>query len=112
MALSIPIPHNILKSERDLSQTLSEICRRAVDGTTSVIANVTFISGAGGGFIVTTPNGLHQYLIGVANNGAVTSKLLSSSGAGGGFSATTPNGLHTYLIGVANNGAVTATKTS
>lgn len=112
MPLPIPIPHHLVKDERALSQTLSEICRRAVDGTNTITANAVYVPGSGGGIIVTTPDGSHQYIIGVSNNGAVTSTLHASSGAGSGFVATTPNGLHTYLVGVSNNGAVTATKKS
>ena len=109
MALSIPIPHNLLKNERDLSQTLSEICRRAVDGTTTSTTSPVYVSGAGGGIRVTTPNGLHTYIIGVANDGAARSTINTSGAAGSGFTATSPNGLHTYVIGVANNGAITST---
>ena len=112
MALPIPIPHNLTKNERDLSQTLSEICRRAVDGTAVSTTVPVYVSGPGGGLLVPTPNGLHTYLIGVANDGAPTSKVYAGS-AGSGFSATSPNGLHTYVIAVANNGAITSTlKTS
>jgi len=109
MALPIPIPHNLTKNERDLSQTLSEICRRAVDGTAISTTVPVYVSGAGGGIRVTTPNGLHNYVIGVANDGAATSTLSSSGSAGSGFAATSPNGLHTYLIGVANTGKITST---
>ena len=73
MALSIPVPHHLIKDERALSQFLSEVCRRAADltGPVTIGFNIT-ITGAGGGLIVTTPNGLHSYRIGVANNGALT----------------------------------------
>ena len=80
MALSIPVPPNLTKSERDLAQTLSEIIRRSIDGTGPVTITVGFnitINGAGGGLIVTTPNGLHKYRIGVANNGAITATKVS-----------------------------------
>ena len=108
MALPIPIPHNLTKNERDLSQTLFEICRRAVDGTAVSTTVPVYVPGPGGGLLVRTPNRLHTYLIGVANDGAPTSKMYAGS-AGSGFTATSPNGLHTYVIGVANNGAITST---
>ena len=112
MALPIPIPHNLTKNERDLSQTLFEICRRAVDGTAVSTTVPVYVPGPGGGLLVRTPNLLHTYLIGVANDGAPTSKVYAGS-AGSGFSATSPNGLYTYVIAVANNGAITSTiKTS
>jgi uncharacterized protein YukJ len=78
MALYIPVPHNLTKSERDLSQTIHEIIRRAVDGThaVSLSFNIT-ITPAGGGLILTTPNGLHTYKVSVANNGALESTKIS-----------------------------------
>lgn len=78
MAISIPVPQNLTKSERDLAQTLSEIIRRAVDGTNAISLAVTVtITTPGGGLIVTTPNGLHKYRIGVQNNGAVSATKIS-----------------------------------
>ena len=78
MALPIPVPHHLVKDERALSQTLHEIIRRAADGTGAVTINGNItITGAGGGLIVTTPNGLHVYRIGVANNGAVTATKIT-----------------------------------
>ena len=78
MAISIPVPPNLTKSERDLAQTLSEIIRRAVDGTNAISLAVTVtITTPGGGLIVTTPNGLHKYRIGVQNNGAVSATKIS-----------------------------------
>lgn len=78
MALSIPVPYKLTDDERALAQVISEIIRRAADGTGAVTINGNItITGAGGGLIVTTPNGLHTYRIGVANNGAVTATKIT-----------------------------------
>ncbi len=78
MALSIPVPHHLVKDERALSQTISEIIRRSIDSTNPIVLQVNItISPAGGGLIVTTPNGLHTYRIGVQNNGAISATKIS-----------------------------------
>ena len=72
MPISTPVPHDLLKHERALSQLLSEICRRAMDGTgpISLSFNITFPAGVG--IVLTTPNGLHTYRVSVQNNGALS----------------------------------------
>ena len=77
MSLPIPVPQNLTNDATALAQILSEICRRAVDGTEpiSLSVNVT-VTTPGGGVIVTTPDGLHQYRIGVQNSGAISATKL------------------------------------
>jgi hypothetical protein len=71
--LPIPVPHHLTDDEKALAQTLHEVIRRAIDGTAAFKTTFNIsITTAGGGLIVFTPNGLHSYRIGVANNGAIT----------------------------------------
>lgn len=66
--INIPIPQNLIRSERDLAQLLRDICRRAIDGTGPLNINVQIsvsnhdiaILTGGYGLILTSRNGLHQ----------------------------------------------------
>lgn len=78
MPLPIPIPHKLTDDEKALAQLVHEIVRRAMDGTSAIKTGFSItISVAGGGTIVTTPDGKHTYRLGVANNGAPTSTKLT-----------------------------------
>lgn len=68
MSLSIPVPHKLVKDEKALSQLLSEIIRRAVDGSASPVqinvqlnvnGNDIKIKNGGSGLILASRDGLH-----------------------------------------------------
>ena len=92
MPISLPVPQDL---ERNLYQLLSEILRRANDGT--VVQTNVIVIGASGS----------KYFVGVDNDGA----LIVTAGAVGSAESTgivlvSPNGTQ-YRLGVANDGALT-----
>lgn len=92
MPISLPVPHGL---ERDLHQLLSEILRRAEDGTFTS-TNVVVVGASGS-----------KYFVGVDTDGALT----VTSGAVGdfdtnGITLTDSNGVK-YRLGVDNDGALT-----
>lgn len=92
MPISLPVPQDL---ERNLYQLLSEILRRANDGT--VVQTNIVVTGASGS----------RYFVGVADDGALT----VTPGAPGpsesnGIVLVSANGTK-YRLGVANDGALT-----
>lgn len=123
MPISLPVPQDL---ERNLYQLLSEILRRANDGTvTQVNVIVTGASGAkyfvgvdndgaltvtagavgvseSNGIILVSSNGT-KYRLGVANDGALTTDTATT-----GIVLTAPNGTQ-YALGVDTDEALTTT---
>lgn len=92
MPISLPVPQNL---ERNLYQLLSEILRRADDGT--AVTRSVVVTGASGA----------SYLVGVDDDGALT---VAAGGTGpqetNGVVLTSADGTR-YRLGVTNDGALT-----
>jgi len=84
MPINLPVPHDI--EHRSLYQFLSDILRRAIDGSINpavvnvgvkVVGNDITISTAGNGLVLTSRDGLHTYRLVMDNDGAISSDQLT-----------------------------------
>ena len=97
MPISLPVPQDL---ERNLYQLLSEILRRANDGT--VTPTNIVVTGASGA----------KYFIGVATDGAITVTAGATGvSATNGIILIDANGVK-YRLGVDNDGALTVNSTT
>lgn len=86
MSLSIPIPHHLVKDERALAQLVSEIVRRAIDGSVNpaqlnvgirITGNDLTIATAGNGVILSNRAGTHTYRLLMENDGTISADKIT-----------------------------------